>query len=186
MLKNLIIGATCITVSPAAVAATPSVTAEVTFSDPRGGSRTDAAEYRIEYNDSVSVFNYGLEVEARQNSGAGTLGTEISAKVGPSLPSFLGVTSVAYGEIGTALKTGRNYEFWGLGVDAYKKLYGPVSVVVGYRHRESFANRYKNQERLSGGLTVDMSDNYAVAAQYYRTRGTLNSDGVGVAVTRKF
>lgn len=186
MLKNLLIGATCISVSQAAMASTPSVTAEVTVSDPRGGSHTDATEYRIEYNDSVSIFNYGLEVEARQNAGAGTLGTEISAKVGPALPGFLGVTPIAYGEIGTALKTGRNYEFWGLGVEGHKKLYGPVSIVVGYRHRESFTNHYKNQERLSGGLMLNASDNYALTAQYYRTRGTLNSDGVGVAVTRKF
>lgn len=188
MFKNSLVGAACLLIaSPAFAASGPSITAEVKMADPRGGTRQDSNEYRIEFSDSVlNSLNYGVEIAAKQNTNAGTLGTEVSAKAGPVLGTVFGISPTVYGEVGSSLKTGQNYEFWGTGVKASYPVYGPVSLVVGFRHRESFTHHFKNEERLQGGISLAASDKYSLGAQYYRTRGTTNSDAIGVSVARKF
>ena len=163
---------------------------EVRFGDVRGGTAPDSTEYKVEFwAPATSFANYGLEVQVKQKSATGALDSKVSAKLGPKLPDVLGFHTAAYGEFGRQLLAGRNGEFWGAGVKVDRQLYGPVSVNVGYRHREGFANRILlNEERLNGGLAVDIGAGNALGVQYYRTTGagTARNDQIGVGVTHTF
>lgn len=77
--------------------------------------------------------------------------------------------------------------FWGAGVKATRQLFGPVSVSVGYRHRESFAqNDAIKEDRVNAGVTLDVGNGNSVGAQYYRTTGTSESAVVGLQLKHKF
>ena len=112
---------------------------------------------------------------------------KFSVKAGVSAPEYFGVHTLAYGEVGEVFKAGNAGEFWGAGVKASRDLYGPVSLNVGYRHRQGLKdNDHLNEERLNAGLGLAVTDSTSLGATYYRTRGTTNSDTVGLSVTRKF
>lgn len=175
-----------------AAAATPAVagtlSAEVRFADVRNGNKPDSTEYKVEYWAPLnSGLNYGAELQVKQRNGAGALDSKVSVKAGPNLPEVLGLHVAAYGELGRSFKVGNNSEFWGAGVKVGRQLYGPVSVTAGYRHRQGFeAADLLNEERLHGGLALDIGSGNAVGATYYRTRGTTNADAIGVNLTHKF
>lgn len=162
---------------------------EVRFGDVRSTDTRnipDSTEYRVEYWDSIGAVNVGAELQTKQGENAGALGSKVSFKAGPALPSVAGVHLVAYGEVGKNLSAGNNFEFWGAAVKARKDIIGPVSLNVGYRHREGFAAGDINEERLSAGLGYAVTDKLALGATYYRTRGSHDSDAIGLGVTRKF
>ncbi len=185
MFKTLLTALTAIAVSTPAFAS-PTLSGEVRFGDPRE-NRADSTEYKVEFSDSMlDALNYGFELQTKQGENAGDVRSRVSFKAGPALKEFYGIRPTVYGEIGTALGRGNNYEFWGAGVKASYTLVGPVSVSVGYRHREGISYRGFNEERLNGGFSIRATDNYSLGAQYYRTRGTSNGDAVGLSVTRKF
>lgn len=176
------------------------LTGEVRLGDLRSG-KAGTTEYRAEAWESVAGANLGAEIQVRQANGQGAVKSLISGKAGLNGPEVAGVHTAAYVELGESLSqkvsttvagrttvTGGNNTFWGAAVKAERNLYGPVNVVVGYRHREGFnagATRM-NEERLSGGVSVAVNDATALGATYYRTRGTTNSDVVGLGLTRKF
>lgn len=167
-----------------------SVTGEVRLGDVRGG-KADSTEYRVEAWDSVRGVKVGAELQAKQGANSGAVKGLLSAKAGLDGPSIAGVHSLAYVEAGKALTqkvgaAGGNHEFWGLGVKLHRDLIGPVALTAGYRHREGFAAGDMNEERLHAGLALNVNDNTALGATYYRTRGTTNSDAVGLGITRKF
>ena len=169
--------------STAATAGT--LTGEVRF----GGvanNQANSTEYRVEYWDTIGATNVGAELQTKQGQNAGALGSLVSVKAGPALPEVAGLQLAAYGEVGKNLDEGNNFEFWGAAVKARKTLVGPLSLNVGYRHREGFAAGDINEERLNAGLGYAVTDKLAVGATYYRTRGTNDSDAVGVGVTHKF
>ena len=163
---------------------------EVRFGDVRGGTAPDNTEYDVQYwAPAASFANYGLEVQVKQKSATGALDSKVSAKLGPKLPDVLGFHTAAYGEFGRQLLAGRNGEFWGAGVKVGRQVYGPVSVNVGYRHREGFKSGILlNEERLNGGLAVDIGAGNALGVQYYRTTGAgaTRNDQIGVGVTHTF
>ena len=187
----------------AATVATPalagSITGEVRLGDVRGG-KADSTEYRVEAWDSVAGVKVGAELQAKQGANSGALKGLLSAKAGLEGPAIAGVHSLAYVELGEALSqkvsttvagrtttVGGNHEFWGAGVKLQRDLIGPVALTAGYRHREGFdAADRMNEERLHAGLALNVNDKTALGATYYRTRGTTDSDAVGIAVTRKF
>lgn len=175
-----------------AAAATPAlagtITAEARFADVRGGRAPDSTEYRVEYAAPLNgLLNYGAELQVKQADNAGALNSLVSAKVGPRLPDVLGFHTAAYGEVGQALKAGDNYLFWGAGVKTGRQIYGPVSATVGYRHREAFNEAGRlTENRLNGGLAVDIGSGNAVGVNYYRTTGTTRSDAIGVAINHTF
>ena len=77
--------------------------------------------------------------------------------------------------------------FWGAGAKAERKLFGPVSINVGYRHRQGFKDLAKlNEDRVNAGLTVDVCKNTTLGANFYLTQGTTNSNTVGLAIARSF
>jgi len=169
--------------STAATAGT--LTGEVRF----GGvanNQANSTEYRVEYWDTIGATNVGAELQTKQGQNAGALGSKISVKAGPALPEVAGLQLAAYGEVGKNLAAGNNFEFWGAAVKARRSLVGPLSLNAGYRHREGFAAGDINEERLHAGLGYEVSDKLAVGATYYRTRGSVESDAVGVGVTHKF
>ena len=169
--------------STAATAGT--LTGEVRF----GGvanNQANSTEYRVEYWDTIGATNLGAELQTKQGQNAGALGSKVSVKAGPALPEVAGLQLAAYGEVGKNLDEGNNFEVWGAAVKARKTLVGPLSLNVGYRHREGFAAGDINEERLNAGLGYAVTDKLAVGATYYRTRGTNDSDAVGVGVTHKF
>ena len=149
--------------------------------------RASKKTYRAEYWNSIGAINVGAELQTKQGENAGALGSKVSLKAGPALPSVAGLHLAAYGEVGKNLAAGKNFEFWGAAVKASKDLIGPLSLTAGYRHRQGFegANGL-NEERLHAGLGYAVTDKLAVGATYYRTRGTNDSDAVGVGVTHKF
>lgn len=176
-----------------------SVTGEVRLGDVRGG-KADSTEYRVEAWDSISGVKVGAELQAKQGANSGALKGLLSAKAGLEGPAIAGVHSLAYVEVGEALSqkvsttvagrtttTGGNHEFWGAGVKLKRDLIGPVALTAGYRHREGFDGKdAMNEERLHAGLALNVNDSTALGATYYRTRGTTNSDAVGLGITRKF
>ena len=165
-----------------------SITAEVRFADVRGGQAPDSTEYKVEYSAPLNSFlNYGAELQVKQANGEGALGSKVSAKVGPRLPTILGFKSEAYGEVGQNLTQGANFVFWGAGVKTKHTLYGPVAVTAGYRHREAFEGTERlTENRLDAGLALDIGAGNSVGAKYYRTTGTNRSDAIGVNVTHTF
>lgn len=175
-----------------ATVATPamagSLQGEVRFADVRNGNKPDSTEYKVEYWAPLnSGLNYGAELQVKQRNGAGALDSMASVKAGPNLPAVLGLNVAAYGELGRSFKVGNNSEFWGAGLKVGRQLYGPISVTAGYRHRQGFeATDLLNEERLHGGLAIDVGSGNAVGATYYRTRGTTNADAIGVGITHKF
>jgi hypothetical protein len=198
-MKKLIAIAALATAAIASPALAGSLTGEVRLGDVRGG-KADSTEYRVEAWDKFYGVNVGAELQARQGENSGPLRGAISMKAGVNGPAIAGVQSLVYAELGHALNqkvtnivagrpvtTGGNHEFWGAGVKFNRDLVGPVALTAGYRHREGFDGADQmNEERLHGGLSLAVSSNTALGATYYRTRGTTNSDTVGVSVTRKF
>lgn len=163
-----------------------SVTGEIRFADPRGRT-SDSTEYKVEYNDSIAnLANYGVELQTKQNENAGTPTSRISAKLGPRLPEIIGFKPAVYVEFGHALNTGNNFNFWGVGAKVSHSIYGPVSVSAGYRHREGFSSGNMRENRLNAGINVELAKNWSTGVQYYRTRGSRDSDAVGISVTRNF
>lgn len=188
-MKNVFLALTAL----AAVAATPvsaqTIEAEVRLGDVVRDSRTNYDELRVEYNGTAYNFvEYGLELQTRQNENAGGLNTLLAGKLGTALPTFAGVKSSAYAEVGRSFANNNNFEFWGVGANAALPVPGTaLSLIAGYRHREGFeaANRM-NEERLNAGVKWHLTEKSALGANYYRTTGTERSDILGVALTYKF
>lgn len=188
-MKKTILSLTAVTLAAVATPALAgNITAEVRFADVRGGRAPDSTEYRVEYAAPLnSLLNYGAEIQVKQPANAGPVNSLISAKVGPNLPDVLGFHTAAYGEFGQSLKQGDTYLFWGAAAKASHQLYGPVSVNVGYRHREAFQTiRRMTENRLNGGLALDIGSGNTVGVNYYRTRGTTRADAIGVALNHTF
>lgn len=186
-MKKLIAIAALATAAIATPAFAGTLTGEVRFADVNGTN--DSTEIKAEYWDTlVGNFVAGAEIQAKQAAHAGAVDATFSGKIGYNLPAVLGVSTVAYGEFGEAFKAGPGAgEFWGAGVKASREVYGPVSLNVGYRHRQGLkANDGLNEERLNAGLGYALSDRTSVGATYYRTRGTTDSDAIGVSVSQKF
>ena len=187
MKYSLIALATASLFSTAANAGT--LTGEIRFGDVRSAdtrSIPNSTGYRVEYWDTIGATKIGAELQTKQGENAGALGSKISVKAGPALPEVAGLQLAAYGEVGKNLSAGNNFEFWGAAVKARRSLVGPLSLNAGYRHREGFAAGDINEERLHAGLGYDVTDKLALGATYYRTRGSVDSDAVGVGVTHKF
>lgn len=189
-MKKLIAIAALATAAIATPALAGTVTGEVRLGDVRGG-KADSTEYRVEAWDSLYGVKVGAELQAKQGANSGAVKGLISAKAGLEGPAIAGVHSLAYAEVGHALTqkvgaAGGNHEFWGLGVKLKRDLIGPVALTAGYRHREGFAAGDMNEERLHAGLALNVNDKTALGATYYRTRGTTDSDAVGLGITRKF
>lgn len=177
-----------VTALSATTAHAGTLNAEVRLSDVRGGQAPDSTEYRVQWDAPVAYgFTYGAEVQVKQRNNEGNLSSKISGKLGYELPTVLGFKTVAYGEIGRNLETGHNFEFWGAGVKTKRDVYGPVSVNVGYRHREGFNGiDGLNEERVNAGLGLAVTQNDVVGVTYYRTTGTTRQDAIGVGLTHSF
>jgi opacity protein-like surface antigen len=187
-MKKSILTLTAVTLaSIAAPAMAGSVTGEVRFADVREGN-PDSTEYKVEYSDSLNSFlNFGGELQVKQRENHGSVDSKISVKLGPKTPDVLGFSTATYGEVGRALKAGTDTDFWGAGVKVSRPLIGPVSVNAGYRHRQGFQSAdLLNEERLNAGLSLKVSSKVAVGTTYYRTRGTSDSDAIGINITRSF
>lgn len=188
-MKKLIAIAALASAAVAAPAYAGTVSGEVRFGDVRGGAHTDSTEIKVEYWDNlVAGFVAGAELQAKQASHQGAVDAKFSGKLGYNLPEVLGVKTVAYGELGESFVAGpRAGEFWGAGVKASRNVYGPIGVTAGYRHRQGFkSNDALNEERLNAGLTYAVTDTLGVGATYYRTRGTTNSDTIGLLLSKSF
>jgi len=187
-MKNLVTF-TALALLMASPAFAGSVTGEVRFSDPRTGSAgtADANEYRLEYRDTLGdVANYGLELATKQPEDAGNVTSKIVGKLGPALPEIAGFRPAVYGEFGQALGEDDNYNFWGLGTNVSRSVYGPVSASVGYRYRVGFDQERMEEHRYDVGLRAKITDNWGVGTNYYWTRGSADSEAVGVSVIRSF
>lgn len=189
-MKKTILALAAVAMSAAAAPAyAGTLQGEVRFGDIRGGNRPDSTEYRVQWDAPVAgVALYGVELQVKQGNNAGALGSKVSAKLGPALPEILGFHTAAYGEIGRNLQQGANYEFWGAGAKISRNVYGPVSVNAGFRHREGFGLRSRTmvENRLNGGLGVDVGSGNTIGVNYYRTTGTTRNDQIGVGVTHRF
>jgi hypothetical protein len=149
--------------------------------------QANSTEYKIEYSDAFAdLVTYGAELQTKQADNAGSLGSKVSVKLGTVVPLVAGFKVNAYGELGQHLQQNNNFEFWGAGVKTTRKLYGPVSISAGYRHREGFEAGNIKEDRLNAGLLYALTDKTAFGATYYRTTGTLRNNAVGLSVNKKF
>jgi hypothetical protein len=172
------------------VAATASVagtlTGEVRIGDIDGNP--GSTEYRVDYGDTYhNVVMYGGEITVKQNQNEGGLSSKIVGRVGPVLPVVLGFKPKVYGEFGESVSQGNNTEFWGTYAGVSHPVYGPVSVNVGYRHREGLRQDVSfNENRLSTGLTYNLGKSNTLGVEYYRTSGTTTSDVIGISASHSF
>lgn len=188
-MKTFVMAAAAVSALVATPALAGTLQGEVRFGDVRGGRAPDSTEYRAQWDAPLNSFlNYGVELQVKQGNNEGPLGSKVSAKLGPALPEVLGFHPTAYGEFGRSLSQGDNYEFWGAGVKVSRQVVGPVSVNVGYRHREGFgsASNRMAENRLNGGLAYDIGSGNSVGVSYYRTTGSTRTDQVGVGLTHSF
>lgn len=187
-MKKVIFAVAAVASFAAAPAMADTLNAEVRLGDVRGGKAPDSTEYRVQWDAPVaSGFTYGAELQVKQGNNQGALNSKVSGKLGYELPEFMGFHALAYGEVGKNLSQRNNFEFWGAGVKAGQKVYGPVSLNVGYRHREAFNNNARlTENRFNGGLGYALNDSAALGVNYYRTTGTTRSDQIGLGLTQKF
>jgi hypothetical protein len=158
----------------------------VRFGDVRG-AKPNTTEYRVQWDAPLTKdLTYGVELQVAQRNNAGQLNSLVSGKVGANLPVVAGFKTNAYGEVGRSLSTGNNFQFWGAGVKTERSVYGPVSVDVGYRHRQGFNAGNMREDRVNAGLNYNFDDRNAVGVNYYRTSGTTRTDQVGVGYTHQF
>ena len=188
MIKFVTAALLAVAIPTAAMADT--LTGEVLFSDPRGGSRTDTTEYRVEAWKSVGKINLGAELQTIQPENEGKVKSLVSFKAGTSLPTIAGVHTVAYAEVGHNIAdrvAGGNHEFWGAAIKAQRPIAGGFSVNAGYRHREGFSGSNLKEDRLLGGISYAVNKNHTLGVTYYRTRtGGNDTDAIGVNLAHKF
>jgi hypothetical protein len=177
-----ILAASAVLLTTTPALAGPSLNTEVRFADVREAHQ-DSTEYKLEFKDvALGSLNYGFEVVTKQNDGIGSLNTRLSGKIGTTWNNVS-----VYSELGESLNGGNNnFTFWGVGANTSVPVRKNVSVILGYRHREGFDTINMNQERVNSGVSVVLNSDYSVAAQYYRTRGSSNTDAIGLGITRKF
>ena len=187
-MKNTLLIAAVLALATAAPAFAGTLQGEVRFGDVTNSTRTGSTEYKADYSaDLNSTLNYGIEMTTKQKEDQGAVDSRIAARVGAATPTLLGFNTQAYGELGAAFKQKADATFWGAGVKASRQLFGPVSLGIGYRHRESFAqNDGIKEDRVNAGVTVDVGNGNSVGAQYYRTTGTAESAVVGLQLNHKF
>ena len=188
-MKNILLALTAAaTLFSASAASAGTLQGEVRFGDVTNSARTGATEYKADYSAALTpTLNYGIEMSTKQREDQGAVDSKIAARVGAATPTLLGFKTQAYGEVGAAIKQNADATFWGAGVKASRQLFGPVSVSVGYRHRESFAqNDAIKEDRVNAGVTLDVGNGNSVGAQYYRTTGTSESAVVGLQLNHKF
>lgn len=187
-MKNTLFALTAAALLSASAASAGTLQGEVRFADVTNSARTGSTEYKVDYTAALNpTFNYGLELTTKQKEDQGSVDSKLAARVGANGPTVFGVKTSAYGEVGEAIKQNADATFWGAGVKASHKLFGPVTGSVGYRHRESLAqNDGIKEDRVNAGVTVDIGNGNAVGAQYYRTSGTSESAAVGLQLSHKF
>lgn len=186
MVKYSLIALTAVALSSTPALASSTITAEYRLADVRAGA-PDSSEFKVEYYAPLNtLLKYGAELQVKQKDNEGSLNSKVSAKLGPNLPDVLGFTTFAYGEVGKNMSQGNNFEFWGAGVKTSRTIVGPVSVSVGYRHREGFNTVDMVENRLNAGIGLAISKDNSIGVQYYRTTGTSRSDALGFGITHKF
>lgn len=164
--------------------------------------RADNKAFRIEYNGSKDIFIYSIELEAQETkidspvqraALSRLLGTNVdsmstvytTASGGIRIPTKIATISTS-GQLGRSSNKGIKYEFWGVEVDANRKIYGPVNGLLSYRHRQSFGTDRLNVEQISAGLVFELSKKMNLDVTYYHDRGTFDNDSIGIGITRKF
>jgi len=162
----------------------PSVTSEYKMIDNANG--TDANEYKLEYNDTLSIVNFGGEITAKQTEHQGGVGSKMALKVGPALPEVLGFKPAVYVEAGRSLASGDDYNFYGAGAKVSHVIYGPISGNVGYRYRKAVNADDLVENRVNAGLSAKIADELSIGSNFYYTRGTSESEAVGVSLIRNF
>lgn len=95
--------------------------------------------------------------------------------------TILGFKPKVFVEVGQVIAND-NFRFWGAGAGVSKNVYGPVSVSVGYRHREDFYKSRLKQDRFDAGLDYKLSNKWTIGGKYYRYSGLSRKDAVGVIV----
>ena len=166
--------------------ANPVLTGEVVFGDTRS-NRLDSTEYRVNLTNKFDFLNVGAELQTKQNLRSTNIDSTLSLNVGVDGLEFLGVSTALYGEVGEFASRQNNETFYGLGVNASRQVYGSLSANVGYRLREGFdSQRFVDEDRLNVGASYQFLTNTGVGVNYYRTRGTTNSETVGLSLVRKF
>lgn len=163
---------------------------EVRLADPRGGTRTDSTEVRVEAWDKVLGFNVGAELQAFQPENEGAVRSFASVKTGFALPEVVGFKTQLVAEAGqhfAATAEGGNFSFWGGAVNVSRPLMAGFTAHAGYRHREGFASGNLKEDRVHGGVSYALTKKDEFGVNYYRTRSGGNDfDQVGIGYTRKF
>lgn len=188
MKYTMLAAVAAVTAMSATAASAGTLNAEVRFGDVRNGQAPDSTEYRVQWDAPIAYgFQYGVELQTKQKENEGNLSSKVSGKLGYELPTVLGFHTLAYGEVGKNLEEDNNFEFWGAGVKTKRQVYGPVSVNVGYRHRQGFNGvDGLNEERVNAGLGYALGEKDVIGVTYYRTSGTTRADQVGVGLTHSF
>ena len=162
-----------------------SVTGEYKMIDNAAGSNAD--EFKLEYGDTVArLVNFGGEISTKQTEHQGSVGSKLSLKAGPVLPAVLGFKPAVYVEAGRSLGKDSDYNFYGAGAKVSHTIYGPVDGNVGYRYRKAVNADDLVENRYNVGLSAKVADELTIGTNYYVTRGTTESEAVGLSLTRNF
>jgi hypothetical protein len=156
-----------------------------TYSDNVSGGG-DSKAVLVEYTDNlVGAFDWNVQLETGQRNTEGSVATTVA--VGVSRPfTVYGFDVRPSVEVGERFTTGENSGFWGAGVDVERVVYGDLSGLVGYRHREGFGDSNVREDRVEVGGRYKVSDDLKVGVSYLRTDGTTDSDAVAVSLVKTF
>lgn len=171
-------------------AASPSwaanILGEVRLGDVREGKQK-STEYKMEYNDNFGVVTYGGELQVRQNSEEGALGSRVSLRSGMQTPDVLGLKTAVFGELGTGLSVNNNDYFWGAAASVSRAVYGPVSITAGARRRQNFKDpKTFTENRFNVGMRYAATQNLVLGVQYYMYSGDTSSVALSHAGAKIF
>lgn len=151
------------------------------------GTPGGAAELKLDYKDDlIGRFDYSVEVAAKQGDNEGAVRNTVVARVQTDFKAPLGFTVTPRVEIGESFGKGNNFALWGVEVTASRKVYGPVSLNLGVRHREGFDSANLNDDRTAIGLEYALGADRALGLTYYNTNGLVDSSAVGVSYKTMF
>ena len=181
--NNLLLGVGILAVMMTAGAAqAETLTFETRSIDRSDGS--DAQEFLGRYTHNGYIVDLGTEVSYTTSDAGDTTKLTESASVQIAAPGDIIIAP--YVELGYALTPDEDGAFWGVGSNISKD-FGPVTAIVGLRHRTDFDNNIGiDEDRVNAGLRYNINDNHSIALNYYHTFAETDSDAIGVSYRYAF
>ena len=153
----------------------------------------DFRQLRVDAEENFGALTVGTEVNGQQLQSTGSTSVDAAIKLGTSVTSApfvkLPTGLSLYGDVqgGESFAKNSNTNFYGLEAGVRYHVCKPVTIDLSYRVRDGFESpKFVEQRRAHLGLNYAVSSNYSVGVGYYREFDRVDSNGLAVSLTRKF